>query len=492
MKRLFLLFCLGMTTFMHAQNVNDAVQYSVTEVGGTARFLGAGGAFSALGADFGALSQNPASLAMYRRNEIVFTPALRFIEDKSTLQNSDNYAFLSRKSKFHFPNLGLIFHTEPNSTYWKTFNVGLGFNKVANFNRNTYYEGNSKGSIMDSFLEDAQASGAVDNYYPFGAGMAYGINALYPGGAQGVTSDFDTFPNASVYKTHIQNTSGGINEMVISFGANYNDKLMMGATIGVPFMRYTKESTWTENDIKDEVPFFDNLRYTEFLETGGIGVNFKMGLIYRANQMVRIGAAIHSPTFTGMTETYHTGLQYAYTIGSVPYVGDTTSIEGTTDYKFRSPWRANLGVAVVLGKSGFLSGDVEFVDYAASQFNLTSDIQSPENEAYERALNNDINRQLKQAMNVRLGGEASLDVFRVRAGVNLMGKPYAGETGFNLAYTGGFGVRDRDGNFYVDLGYRRSTNDGTLQAYASTRNPNAAVTNAVINEFLLTVGFRMK
>ena len=37
-------------------------------IGGTARFMGAGGAMGALGADFGTLSTNPAGLAMFRLN----------------------------------------------------------------------------------------------------------------------------------------------------------------------------------------------------------------------------------------------------------------------------------------------------------------------------------------------------------------------------------------------------------------------------------------
>jgi hypothetical protein len=44
--------------------------------------------------------------------------------------------------------------------------------------------------------------------------------------------------NASVNRSHAVNTFGKMNEMVISFGGNYDEKLMIGATIGVPFVNY--------------------------------------------------------------------------------------------------------------------------------------------------------------------------------------------------------------------------------------------------------------
>ena len=51
----------------------DAYRYVQTETGGTARFLGMGGAFGALGGDISVLNVNPAGLAVYRSSEVVTT-----------------------------------------------------------------------------------------------------------------------------------------------------------------------------------------------------------------------------------------------------------------------------------------------------------------------------------------------------------------------------------------------------------------------------------
>ena len=61
-----------------AQNEVDALRYSRLDFGGTARSQAIGGAQTALGADAGNLSGNPAGLGLYRRSEFSFTPGISF------------------------------------------------------------------------------------------------------------------------------------------------------------------------------------------------------------------------------------------------------------------------------------------------------------------------------------------------------------------------------------------------------------------------------
>ena len=90
MKKIYLLpylFALVAGT-VSAQTSDDVLRYSFLQPGGTARFVGAGGSFGALGAEFGALSQNPAGIALFRSNELVVTPSLRFSNVESQLPGS--------------------------------------------------------------------------------------------------------------------------------------------------------------------------------------------------------------------------------------------------------------------------------------------------------------------------------------------------------------------------------------------------------------------
>ncbi|MEZ4966342.1 MAG: hypothetical protein R2791_13960 [Saprospiraceae bacterium] len=128
---------------------------------------------------------------------------------------------------------------------------------------------------------------------------------------------------------------------------------------------------------------------------------------------------------------------------------------------------------------------MEWVDYGANRYNLNANGPSNESEVYERELNREIQLAYKQAMNIRVGGELALDDFRLRAGVNLNGKPEEGADGFNTAFTLGAGVRGE--SFFLDLGYRRNTGDGSVQPYAGAP---LVTTDNTASDIVLTLGFK--
>ena len=485
-QNLLLLFSI-LSVSAFSQTAPDVLKYSYLNPGGTARFLGAGGAFGALGAEFSTLSQNPAGLAMYRTDELMFTPALRFANTESTLSGGNNPAQDESKSHFHFDNLGIVFNTTPKASRWKTFNVGIGYNQMNNFNQGIFYSGDAEGTILNNWFADAQrvlSNGTEDDLDPFTTRMAYDANAIY---YQDNVLSYDFLGNedAVIQRSHSLTQSGTINEMVLSFAGNYDEKLMIGATVGVPFVKYRLNGEYRELDPEGVVDYFDDLTYTEYLNTDGLGFNFKFGVIYRASQAVRLGASFHSPTWLSLTDDYNNSFAYSYTDNSGAYGNQSSSPSGNFDYKLATPWRAALSGSVLFKKFGFLSAEVEWVDYSANRFDFTADVANTDNQLAEQAVNNEIQRIFEPKMNVRLGGEAALDNFRLRAGINLLGKPYATDSGFNTAFTTGFGVRLE--SFYLDLGYRLRLGEGSVLAYAG--GPVASTDNTV-SDVLLTVGFK--
>ncbi|MEZ4918876.1 MAG: hypothetical protein R2792_07175 [Saprospiraceae bacterium] len=489
MKQIFLFTALlFVSTIGVSQTVSDAIRYSSLQPGGSARFLGAGGAFGALGADYGVLSTNPAGLAMFRTNELVITPGLRFTNTIAQMPGASNLDWEDSKSNFAFDNVGMVFNSNPRASHWSTVNFGIGFNRQQNFHQSIYYEGTDAGSIMNDWFAEADqvfaSGGDESSLYPFGARMAYDASAIYFQDGE-LSYDFINSPNAAVERTHSVITTGGINEMVFSLAGNYDEKLMIGATVGVPFINYRLDAVYEETDPADNVQYFNDLSYTDYLRTQGVGVNFKMGVIYRMSQMVRLGASFHSPTLMGLTDRFSNTLSYSYTDGTGTVFNEASSPEGTSDYRLRTPWRATGSAAFIIGKLGFISADAELVDYSANKFNFTANVNSSENERFERELNSEIQRNLGQAVNIRIGGELALDVFRIRAGMNLLGKPVEGESGFNTAYTAGVGVRGQ--SFYLDLGYRLALRDGSVAPYSSATT--ASLDNKY-NDILMTIGFK--
>ncbi|MDO8368807.1 MAG: outer membrane protein transport protein, partial [Saprospiraceae bacterium] len=345
-----------------------------------------------------------------------------------------------------------------------------------------YYEGNAPGTIMNGFFSDANTG----NLDPFGSEMATNANAIYEDVDGNLTYDFAGNENTNVNRSHAVTTFGRMNEMAIAFAGNYDEKLMVGATVGVPFVNYRIEGEYIESDPTESIDYFDKLTYTEYLRSTGVGVNLKLGVIYKVSQAFRLGAAFHTPTAMSLTDSYSNTFSYDYTDGSGSTKGEIqNSPDGTFDYKLRTPWRASASAALVVKKMGFLSADLEWVDYAANRYNFTADVASQDNQQYERAVNADIQRNYQQAMNVRLGGELALDEFRLRGGFNLLGKPEEGVTGFNTGFSAGAGVRGK--SFYLDFGWRRGVGKGSVQAYADAP---AASAEFVTNDFLLTLGFK--
>ena len=160
--------------------------------------------------------------------------------------------------------------------------------------------------------------GTPDDLDPYSGGLAWQTGAVYDPNDPNdnvweATYDFLGNEEASVERSQTLTTFGSMNEMLLSFAGNYDEKLMVGATIGVPFVNYRLEGEYTETDVANRVDSFENLTYTEYLRTEGIGINLKLGVIYKINQMFRLGLAFHTPTALGLTDNYSNTFAYTYT-----------------------------------------------------------------------------------------------------------------------------------------------------------------------------------
>ncbi len=78
-----LLAIIIVTTKTYAQNEIDALRYSSSDLSGTARYTGMGGAFGALGGEFSGLSSNPGGIGMYQFSEFTCSPKININSTKS-------------------------------------------------------------------------------------------------------------------------------------------------------------------------------------------------------------------------------------------------------------------------------------------------------------------------------------------------------------------------------------------------------------------------
>ncbi len=447
---------------INGQTIDDALRYSVLNHGGSARTIGIGGAIGALGADFASLSINPGGLGNYRKSEFVFTPFLNINTANGTVGTSAKVS--DARTKFGFQNVGFIFHRKPRNEKWTTFNVGIGFNQRVNYNQQFSFEGKSIGSIADRWLALAY-DGAVpifaDNLDDFEAGLAYETGAIYdPNSADGLleyTNDFFDSPEVSKKQT-IEN-KGSINELLFSLGWNYNNRVSFGITAGIPLLNFTQQKIYEEIDDGEgrdgDIPGFNSLRFVENLTTSGVGLTLKAGVTVRVSQSLRLGLAAHSPTNIRPSDSFYNLLTFSYNDSNgIPINPSqpTSSRNGVFEYGLRTPLRVLGSVAYIIKRKGFISGELEFLDYSQNIFDLTINDSSPATEDYERLLNNNINEDLGVALNIRLGGEYVLGNTQLRGGLGLIGNPYQTASSININYSLGFGYRSE--GYYLDLAYR--------------------------------------
>jgi hypothetical protein len=145
-------------------------------------------------------------------------------------------------------------------------------------------------------------------------------------------------------------------------------------------------------------------------------------------------------------------------------------------------------------QKGFITADIEYVNYKASSFTTDPDgDNSQSTKDYLKSLNKTIDKTYKGAFNFRLGGELKFTTLMVRLGGAYYGNPYKnlnGEKGNRFQLSGGLGYRDK--GIFVDLAYVYTMGKDIHFPY---RLQNAAFTGATIKNtggnILLTVGFKI-
>ena len=456
MKRLFLaaILLLGVTVLGVAQNDIDAFRFSQSDYEGTARFMGAGGAFSAVGAEFSALNVNPAAIGVYKKSEITFTPLVISIYNDNALYNGHN----SRTSnvKYSLANAGGAFRIGLNQENgWKSINLGFGYNRTQDYNNTFRIEGNShNSSMMDVYLADVQGKnlGNIND----GELLAWKTYMLDYDSIN--NRFFSPFAGKSLHQKLVSECSGANDEMAFSIGSNYNDQLFIGATIGVPIINYNEKTKYTEAD-ESGTNYISDFLITENLRIRTAGVNLKLGVIYQPVDFVRIGAAFHTPSYFGRVRSNYTKTMTSY----YPDGRNSGTYENNYafNYTLTTPLRAIGSVAFLIKKRAFVSAEYEFTGYGMARMSSNEYSFDEENQA--------IQDKYGACHTVRIGGEVYVtNNFLLRAGYNFKSSAYRKSVDNNNAMhtaSAGFGFRTK--YFFCDFAYVFKTKTENVWLYDS-------------------------
>lgn len=490
------------TPLTHAQNEQDALRFSFLQPQGTARSIGIGSALGSVGGDFTSLSVNPAGIGVYRRSEFTFTPSLTFSRTSASyLGNTDEMS----GSHFAISNVGLVTTHVPRgrraSGGWTSVSFGIGLTRLADFTRNYDYSGTnttSSGSFV--FEADANDNGLDPDYNSTLGTLAYQtylldtLNGQYSTVVRPLSNPNTILP---VRQLTSITERGGISELGISLGGSYEDRLMIGGTLGIPIVRYVRSKTYTERDVSgDNNNDFDYFTYSEDLKITGAGVNLKLGFIYKPTNAFRFGAAIHTPTYLSLTDVQNQSLTVnAEGFSSGRAISDAM-LENQYDYNLSTPWRGVVSATAFLGSYGFFTADYEYVDYASARFSFDGD------KDYQQQVNSTIRNTFQGASNIRTGLELRLDNFQIRGGFGYYGNPYKSGTpsAERLDFSAGFGFRFPKA--FIDFGFVHRAYKTSEQPYdlADVNTPGSiyqgliiptAQLNTASNNAVVTFGFKL-
>lgn len=485
----------------------DALRFSQTNYGSTARFKAMGGAQIGVGGDMSSLGGNPAGLGLFTKSEFSLTPEFNGMTGNATYLNQNT---TSSKDRLNLNNIGAVFYSpafrvkgESDQTGVVSTVFGIGYVRNNDFGGEFSYTGNnSNNSIADYFRDDANGFNGAPNgptNLPAGSlrSMAY----------EGFIIDYDDFtnPNKPFYRSSTRDNadaqpkankqtqneirSGSTSELTVGGALNISNQVYIGASIGLVNTRYINDGKFSESGYNYTEDSNYDLAFSKSQETKGSGFNARLGVIVRPVENFRIGATLQTPSWLLIED--NTTYKLDTRIASGPNAGPSANTPASYvfSYRLRTPLKGSVGASYVIGGRALLSADVDYVDYSSMRFS-TDQGNEPETIMAENATVRDY---YKAAVNYRVGAEIKLDnAFSLRGGYGLNGSSIKGDNDGYFAtklYSGGLGYRVN--NYYVDVTYQRADTNTELAPYELNdySEPVASIKTSRNNVFL-TFGVR--
>ncbi|WP_438964092.1 OmpP1/FadL family transporter [Winogradskyella sp.] len=504
-KILMLSIGLISTSLILAQDITDAVRYSMDEIQGTARFRAMSGAFGALGGDMSSVNINPAGSAIFNNSHASLT--LGYFDENSdvTYFNSTRNA---SNSNFDLNQLGAAFvfrNMNPNSP-WSKFTMSIAYDRSANYDRDWLAIGtNPNTSISEYFYAYAEGL-RLDEISAFPGetiSEAYNdIGSIYGFGHQQAFLGFEGYIIDPVEDTddntqYIRNINGtnfnqqysfasrGYNgKLAFNLASSYEDKLFFGLNLNAHFIDYERSTFLRESNSNissnvSQVDFENNLLTT------GSGFSFQLGGIAKLTEEFRVGLSYNSPTWYRINEETS---QYLASTRSengsdINQVINPNVINIFPEYKLQTPSKITGSLAYVFGKQGLLSFDYSIKDYANAEFRPTSDV-------FFSALNNDISDALDTTTSYRIGGEYRHKQFSFRGGYRFEESPYQDDTFFGDLTGYSLGLGYSFGNLSTDIAFSQSERDINYQLYNAGLTDSALIQSR-FTDVVLTFAFNI-
>lgn len=526
-KIAYILFIVFGVTNTYAQDIYKMESLAGSDLNGTARFVGMGGAMSALGADLSTIGTNPAGIGLYRRADVALSGSI------ITQLGAESFCDIG-KTRASFDQVGFVYSTPIGFGKLKYVNFGFNYNKRKNFKNYIGVDNFSTGGLSQSIemMHLAETNRWLDLDDERDREWTTPLTCLgYD--TQMLEKSYDDKGNFQGYNPVIAETYnyrrvqwGGIQQYDFNLSMNWNDQIYAGFTFGVYNVNMHSATDYAELLPDGTGRLHEYLMQNEESLSGN-GYDFKFGLILRPieESPFRIGLAIHTPTFYNLTSD-------AWLYMSSPFqstMEDGTVLDYTegyytqnipNEYRVKTPWKVNLSLGTTIGNFLAVDAEYEYQNLASSKISYPdydNAYQYDWGGDQDHALNQEANRFLKAQSTFRVGAEARLspNVY-ARLGYNYVSAPFEKDAYLNLftesssyyfntntdyvnlgainRFTAGLGLRGK--HLYADIAYQYQHQDGELYTFhvpsggSETNSLRAANVDLNRHNVMLTLGYK--
>ena len=411
-----------------AQSMDDVLHFVRPELKGTARYVGMGGAFNALGGDLSAVGDNPAAAAVFLNSEVGLT--LNLLENKNTANYFGNSNDVESES-IQLDQFGVVFMLYNNDgNDFTKLSLAYNHKKEQIFDNKFNAIGvNSNRSLEDYFLAFANGipysdiktyddERLSDSYRYLGENRGFSSQQAFLGFQSYMINPVELDDDNTQYVSNSNPQGQAVNHNYfvtqtgknsknsITLASQYKQNLYLGINLNSHQTRLRRIYNLIENNYGSGSTF----NYSEFendLLTVGEGFSFQLGLIYKPQKNIRMGLSYQSPVWYQMSDELLQTLITSKDNGT-----DTIDpqIINFYEYDFSTPSVLSGGLAYVFGTKGLISLQYDRVNFQ----NISFDIKNGDANFINQ--NKKIKNSLKSAGTLKLGAEYRIDRLSLRGG----------------------------------------------------------------------------
>jgi len=422
------------SSFISAQNYNDAIRLGLPGLGSNARALGMGNAFNALSDDASAAFFNPAGFGLLKRIE--FSGGLSFT-------NFDNTTtFFGNQTKDNTTNTSLnrVSFALPLPTYQGSLVFALSYYNTKDFTSVVKFNGFNPSNT-------SKIQSLLDTDIPYDLYLT--------------DNNYNTIINGNLNQSGDILNSGGIDHWTLSGAIEVQKNLFIGGNLTIISGNFESVNDYYEDDTKNiyqgetaagepQTTDFRTFYFNNTLKWDIGGWNAKLGFLYQFEDLARFGVTVQFPKTFTINEEFLVSGSSEFGTGQI-YKLDSDYYSDKVAYNSKTPFEIT-GAFAVNSKGIILSAEATLIDYSQLKFSKPDGLTS----AYISEKNKEIKDVLTATFNFNLGAEYTIPTIglRIRGGFITQPSPFKEDASdFNHKYlTGGLGFI-ANGTVGIDLAY---------------------------------------